>query len=106
MSTHNRKLLQRRADGYCALRVFARKRRGKQSPRLLIKCGDCDNALEIYHDPEHPEDIEIGGVLASMANWCEILLPLLQPPVQAGAMPQGRWAKCSTTIIFPLQRQL
>lgn len=77
MSKPNRKLLQSRADGYSALRVFARKGRGKRSPRLLIKCGDCDNALEIYYDPKDPEDIEIGGVLASTANWREILRPML-----------------------------
>ncbi|MEA3208896.1 MAG: hypothetical protein QOE70_1953 [Chthoniobacter sp.] len=77
MSTPNRKLLQRRADGYSALRVFARKGRGKQSPRLLIKCGDCDKALEIYYDPQHPEDIEVGGVYGSTASWREVLLPLL-----------------------------
>lgn len=85
MTTPNRKLLQRRADGYSALRVFARKGRGKRSPRLLIKCGDCDNALEIYYDPKHPEDIEIGGVLGSTENWREILLPLLQPAGKAAS---------------------
>lgn len=87
MSTHNRRFLQRRADTYSALRGFARKvanfakyapGRGKQSPRLLIKCGHCDHALEIYYDSKHPKDIEIGGVFASTANWREILLPLLK----------------------------
>jgi hypothetical protein len=51
---------------------------------LLIKCGDCDNALEIYHDPENPVDLEIGGVFASVENWREILLPLLEPKHQRG----------------------
>lgn len=84
MSTPNHKRFQRRADGYAALRVYHRKGRGKKSPRLLIKCGDCDNALEIYHDPENPVDLEIGGVFASVENWREILLPLLEPKHQRG----------------------
>ena len=79
MSAPNQKRFQRRADGYSALRVYHRKGTGKQSPRLLIKCGDCDNALEIYHDPQKRDDMEIGGVFGSVANWREILLPLLEP---------------------------
>ncbi len=79
MSAPNHKRFQRRADGYSALRVYHRKGTAKKSPRLLIKCGDCDNALEIYYDPKHPEDLEIGGVLGSVGNWREILLPLLEP---------------------------
>ena len=51
---------------------------------MLIKCGDCDNALEIYHDPKNPEDLEIGGVLGSIGNWREILLPLLDPKRKQG----------------------
>ena len=82
MSTPNRRRFQRRADGYAALRIFHRQGRGKKSPRLLIKCGDCDNALEIFHDPNHPEDLEIGGVFGSVENWREILLPLLNSPPQ------------------------
>ena len=77
MSKPNRKLLQSRADGYSALRVFARKGRGKRSPRLLIKCGDCHEKFEIYYGPEG-EDLEIAGVLASVENWRKILLPLLK----------------------------
>ena len=84
MSAANHKRFQRRADGYAALRVYHRKGRGKKSPRLLIKCGDCDNALEIYHDPKFPEDVEIGGVLGSVENWREILLPLLEPKLTRG----------------------
>ena len=89
MGTPNRKLLQKRADGYSALRVYHRKGVGKRSPRLLIKCGDCDNALEIYHDPKHAEDIEIGGVLGSVENWREILLPILSY-TKARAKKTGR----------------
>jgi hypothetical protein len=77
MKKTNRKLYQKRADGYSALCVYNRKARGKKSPRLLIKCGDCDNKFEIYYDSDG-EDLEIAGVLASVENWREILLPLLK----------------------------
>ncbi len=79
MKKPNRKLYQKRADGYSALRVYHRRRRGKKSPRMLIKCGDCDQKFKIYYDPDG-EDLEIAGVLASVANWREILMPLLKPP--------------------------
>jgi hypothetical protein len=90
MSTHNRKFLQRRADGYHALRIFARKGRGEKSPRLLIKCGDCENALEIYYDSKYPEDLEIGGVLGSVENWREILLPMLDAQTPLHLQPRSR----------------
>jgi hypothetical protein len=44
--------MQRRADGYSALRVYHREQCGKKSPGLLIKCGDCDERFEIYYDPK------------------------------------------------------
>ncbi len=66
-------------EGYAAVRVYHRKALGKNSPRLLIRCGDCSNKLEIHYDPEDG-DFEIGGVLASTMNWREILLPLLKTP--------------------------
>ena len=66
----------KRPDGFPALRVWQRKGSAKQSPRMLIKCGDCENAVEIYHDEEA---LEIGGVHGSLKNWREILLPLLKP---------------------------
>ena len=84
MSAPNHKRFQRRADGFAALRVFHRRGSGKKSPRLLIKCGDCDNALEIYYDAKDPQDLEIGGVLGSIGNWREILLPLLGPDQKRG----------------------
>ena len=71
-----RKMNVPRPESYAALRVWQRKGRKKQSPRLLIKCGDCENALEIYHDKEA---LEIGGVHGSVENRGEILLPLLSP---------------------------
>jgi hypothetical protein len=64
------------ADNGCKLRVWHKKQRGKQSARILIKCGDCSNQLEIYYGND--EFLEIGGVGASKKEWAKILLPLLK----------------------------
>lgn len=78
MRRAKQKRSRERGDGYPVPRVYRRKARGKQSARLLIKCGDCDNKFEIHYGPES-EDLEIDGVLASVENWRKILLPLLKP---------------------------
>jgi hypothetical protein len=44
-------------------------------PRYLLKCGCCDEKLEIYYDHE---GLEINGVNGSIEDWREILLQLLQ----------------------------
>ena len=44
-------------------------------PRYLLKCGCCDEKLEIYYDNE---GLEINGVNGSIEDWREILLQLLQ----------------------------
>jgi hypothetical protein len=80
MARAKKKRLRQREDGYPVPRVFQRKARGKNSARLLIKCGDCPNKFEIYYGPQG-EDLEIAGVLASVENWRRILLPLLKKPV-------------------------
>jgi len=43
-------------------------------PRYLLKCGCCEEKLEIYYDDE---GLEINGVNGSIDDWREILLPLL-----------------------------
>ena len=70
----NRKLADPRSDGYSAIRVFHRSRQGKRDPRYLFKCGCCDNKFEIYYGGD---TLEIGGVMGSVKNWRELLLPLL-----------------------------
>ena len=70
----NRKLADPRSDGYSAIRVSHRRRRGKRDPRYLFKCGCCNNKFEIYYGGDI---LEIGGVLGSVKNWRELLLPLL-----------------------------
>jgi hypothetical protein len=56
-------------------RVFKRAAAGRKSGRLLVKCGCCDERVEVYHD-DH--GLEINGVYASLNEWREILMPLLQ----------------------------
>lgn len=72
----NRKMLQPRLDpgGEYALRAYDRAPRGIMAARRLIKCGCCDQSVEIYHCEE---SIEINGVNGSIENWRELLLPLL-----------------------------
>ncbi|OGL41625.1 MAG: hypothetical protein A3C43_01195 [Candidatus Schekmanbacteria bacterium RIFCSPHIGHO2_02_FULL_38_11] len=65
----------KRQDSYPQIRVYHKKRAGKKMPRYLLKCGCCDEKLEIYYDSE---GLEINGVNGSIEDWCEILLPLLQ----------------------------
>ena len=79
MKRAKQKRSRKRGHVYPVPRVYHREARGKQSARLLIKCGDCDSKFEIYYGPDG-EDLEIAGVLASVENWCEILLPLLKRP--------------------------
>jgi hypothetical protein len=75
MKPHNKKLALSRPEGGFALRVYHKKQSGKRGPRYKIKCGCCDEQLEIYYDTE---TLEINGVLASVENWREVLLPLLR----------------------------
>jgi len=70
----NQRMAQRREDDNWELRIFQRATQGNKSPRYLIKCGCCDEKVEIYYDEE---SLEINGVLGSLENWRQILLPLL-----------------------------
>ena len=70
----NRKFASTRLDGYNDVRVFHRSRQGKTDPRFLFKCGCCDNKFEVYYGGD---SLEIAGVMGSIQNWREFLLPLL-----------------------------
>lgn len=70
----NRKMYQVREDGCSSLRVFDRAPHRLKSARRLVKCGDCDESVEIYYDET---SLEINGVIGSVENWQEVLLPLL-----------------------------
>ena len=64
-----------RPEGYPQIRVYHKEGSGKIMPRYLLKCGCCDEKLEIYYDDE---GLEINGVNGSIEDWREILLPLLR----------------------------
>lgn len=53
-------------------RCWWKKGRKKKSPRVLIKCGDCNNKVEIYYDKNEEWGIEINGVMASNEWWREL----------------------------------
>lgn len=67
------KMYQPRENG-SQIRVYKKSGSRRKSPRLLLKCGDCNQRLEIYFDKD---GLEINGVNGSLENWREILLPLL-----------------------------
>lgn len=71
-------VLRPEPEGVCAIRVShrAERKRGKRkiSPRYLLRCGCCDQSVEIYYSAD---GLEINGVNGSLENWREILLPLL-----------------------------
>lgn len=60
--------------GQPEIRVYHRRGKGKKSPRYLLKCGCCDQKLEIYYAED---GLEINGVNGAIEDWREILLPLL-----------------------------
>lgn len=70
----NKKVSQIRDDGYNEIRVYHKKGHNKKSPRYRFKCGCCDKSVEIFYDKD---DLEINGVIGSIENWRELLLPLL-----------------------------
>ena len=70
----NQQMGQRRNDGHSAIRSFHRNKKGKKDPRFLFKCGCCDEKVEVYYGGD---SLEINGVLGSVKNWRELLLPLL-----------------------------
>ena len=60
--------------GQPEIRVYHKKGSSKKSSRYLLKCGCCNEKLEIYYDKI---GLEINGVNGSIEDWQEILLPLL-----------------------------
>lgn len=95
----NRKIAQTRSDGYWDIRVFHRTKKGKRDPRFLLKCGCCNETLQVYYGED---SLEINGVMGSVDNWRELLLPLLDMKLPGQTrrklkhVPSGR-AKKSVT---------
>ena len=74
IETDNKKLNKKLGK----LRVWNNKGDKKNSPKQTIKCGCCDESLEIFYDFNSEYGIlEINGVAAPKSEWREILLPLL-----------------------------
>jgi hypothetical protein len=73
---YNTKIAQRDKTGLWKLRIWSSKTKGI-GHKYLIKCGCCDSKIEIYPALDKNDGIEIGGVMASKAEWRKILLPLL-----------------------------
>lgn len=70
--------------GSCAkLRIYHKDETKKKDPYFVIKCGCCDNQVKLYYgkninlQEDHNSYLEINGVLGSIDDWREILLPLL-----------------------------
>jgi hypothetical protein len=60
--------------GQPQIRIYHKKGKGNRMPRYLLKCGCCNEKLEIYYSDD---GLEIGGVNGAIEDWQEILLPLL-----------------------------
>ncbi len=75
----NRKMAVSDNKGGWLIRVHHRKKRklrqGVHDPRYLLKCGCCDEKVEIYYGGGF---LEINGVHGSVENWKALLLPLLK----------------------------
>lgn len=56
------------------IRVYHKKGARKRMSRYLLKCGCCDEKVEIYYGDD---GLEINGVNGTIEDWREILLPLL-----------------------------
>ena len=60
--------------GQPEIRLRHRIAKGKKSPSYVLRCGCCDQRLEIHYADD---GLEIGGVNGALEDWREILLPLL-----------------------------
>ena len=60
--------------GQPQIRVYHKKGARRRMPRYLLKCGCCDEKVEVYYDDD---GLEINGVNGTIDDWREILLPLL-----------------------------
>lgn len=70
-------VLSKDTTGSYAPRFYWTKQKGKIAPSVLIKCGDCDEEVRIYHeqglDPDLKDDLfEINGVLIHKDIWVKL----------------------------------
>ncbi len=67
--------------GQPEIRLRHRHGTGLKSPSYILRCGCCDERLEIHYADD---GLEIGGVNGALEDWREILLPLLRIEHRAG----------------------
>ena len=60
--------------GQPQIRMYHKRGEGKKMPRYLLRCGCCEEKLEIHYADD---GLEIGGVNGAIQDWRDILLPLL-----------------------------
>lgn len=76
---NRRKFTSTCEGGICGLRIWERKARthGRKTiaARTLVKCGCCEERVDIFYGDGA---IEINGVCGTVENWREILGPLLE----------------------------
>ena len=60
--------------GQPQIRLRHRKGIGLKSSSYVLRCGCCDQKLEIFYSDD---GLEIGGVNGALEDWREILLPVL-----------------------------
>ena len=61
--------------GQPQIRVYHKRGIGKNMPRYLLKCGCCEQKLEVWYAED---GLEVNGVNGTVQDWRDILLPLLQ----------------------------
>lgn len=69
------KFYETKPFGQPQIRTFHKKGLKKKTPRYLLKCGCCNQKVEIYYSDD---GLEINGVNGAINDWREILLPLLK----------------------------
>lgn len=79
MKKRSNKIYDCKRFGVPQIRVWKTKERRKSkgaiiSPSVLLKCGCCEQQIRIYWGGG---SIEINGVNGSVADWKDILLPML-----------------------------
>ena len=72
---NNKKLVVADKNGLCIPRCYWRKAKCKKSTSVLIKCGDCDEKVEIHYDNDW---LEINGVIASARWWKQLFEYLMR----------------------------
>lgn len=73
----NKKMAVRARGGGWKLREFLSKERRRSNVRLLLKCGCCEESVEIHY-ASTDDLIEINGVCASRTEWLRVLGPILK----------------------------